>query len=70
MGFPSQPQPARPRWRRMGLSLLGVRGVQRGEWEKLKGEEGGRGRKGERRHGQREKWRRGDIIIHKGIKRV
>lgn len=55
MGFPSQPQLAKPRWRRMGLSLLGVRGEQRGESEKLKGEERGGGRKGERRHGQREK---------------
>ncbi|KAM7394083.1 hypothetical protein PAMP_020904 [Pampus punctatissimus] len=33
------PQPAKARWRRMGLSLLGVRGEQRGEREKLKAEQ-------------------------------
>lgn len=56
MGFPSQPQPAKPRWRRMGLSPLGVRGEQSGEREKLKGEERGGDRKCERgRHEQRQK---------------
>lgn len=45
MGFPSQPQPAKPRWRRMALSPQGVRGEQRGEREKLKGEERGGGKK-------------------------
>ncbi|KAG7239256.1 hypothetical protein INR49_029397, partial [Caranx melampygus] len=33
---PREPQPVKPRWRRMGLSLLGVRGEQRGEREELK----------------------------------
>lgn len=39
----------------MALSLLGVRGEQRGERETLKAEERGGYRKGERKHGLRER---------------